>query len=200
MHHFLYHTHGYAITILYPWVCYYYFVPMGMLLLFCTHGYAITILYPWVCYYYFVPMGMLLLFCTHGYAITILYPWVCYYYFVPIGMLLLFCTHGYAITILYPWVCYYYFVPMGMLSLFCFVVCGGDLRDSSHGSINSPGYPGNYPINRDCSWTVQISPGNVIHFTFSQLAMEHHNNCSYDYLEVSIKVCSHVTSPSPCQW
>ena len=81
---------------------------------------------------------------------------------------------------------------MGMLSLFCFVVCGGDLRDSSHGSINSPGYPGNYPINRDCTWTVQIAPGNVIHFTFSQLAMEHHNNCSYDYLEVSIKVCSHV--------
>ena len=85
-------------------------------------------------------------------------------------------TTVHRILVSYLWIYYYS----------CIVVCGGDLRNSSHGYINSPGYPGNYPHNRDCTWTVQISPGNIILFTFGHLAMEHHSNCSYDYLEVSI--------------
>uniref|UniRef100_A0A6A7FUH2 Cubilin n=1 Tax=Hirondellea gigas TaxID=1518452 RepID=A0A6A7FUH2_9CRUS len=63
-------------------------------------------------------------------------------------------------------------------------VCGGDLRGQDHGSINSPGYPGNYPNNRNCSWTIRVRPGKRILFHFAALAIETHPNCSYDKLEV----------------
>lgn len=67
-------------------------------------------------------------------------------------------------------------------------VCGGQLTNSSHGNINSPGYPGPYPNNRDCVWVVSVPPGNNIIIHFAYLAIEHHINCSYDYLEVCIIV------------
>ncbi|XP_070174131.1 cubilin-like [Littorina saxatilis] len=63
-------------------------------------------------------------------------------------------------------------------------VCGGTLNNGSHGTINSPGYPGNYPHNRDCVWLVSVPPGSNILFSFATLALEHHANCSYDYLEI----------------
>jgi len=48
----------------------------------------------------------------------------------------------------------------------------------------SPGYPGTYPHDRDCVWTINVAPGNKILFTFATIALETHPNCSYDYLEV----------------
>ncbi|XP_033110748.1 cubilin-like [Anneissia japonica] len=63
-------------------------------------------------------------------------------------------------------------------------VCGGDLDDQNFGSINSPGYPGNYPHDRDCVWRVTVDLTNVITFAFGYLSLEHHDNCDYDYLEV----------------
>ncbi|XP_048237900.1 cubilin-like isoform X1 [Haliotis rufescens] len=86
-------------------------------------------------------------------------------------------------------------------------VCGGDLT-TSFGTINSPGYPGNYPHNRDCVWTVEVAPAKRIIFTFASLAIETHPNCSYDYLELRDgqldsstllnRYCS-TTSPAPVQ-
>lgn len=64
------------------------------------------------------------------------------------------------------------------------LVCGGLLNQGDHGTLSSPGYPGNYPHNRDCAWTVMVSPGMNIMFTFAVMALEHHDNCSYDYVEV----------------
>ncbi|KAK1174071.1 hypothetical protein AOXY_G4351, partial [Acipenser oxyrinchus oxyrinchus] len=61
--------------------------------------------------------------------------------------------------------------------------CGGELT-GTYGSINSPGYPGNYPPNRDCYWTISVNPGLLITFSFGTLSLEHHDNCNYDYLEV----------------
>lgn len=69
-------------------------------------------------------------------------------------------------------------------SYFRLAVCGGTLRDVENGAITSPGYPGNYPNNRDCQWTVAVPLGKTIRFTFGQMAIERHPNCSYDYLEV----------------
>ncbi|XP_052697133.1 cubilin-like isoform X2 [Crassostrea angulata] len=63
-------------------------------------------------------------------------------------------------------------------------VCGGLLNQGDHGTLSSPGYPGNYPHNRDCAWTVMVSPGMNIMFTFAVMALEHHDNCSYDYVEI----------------
>ena len=65
-----------------------------------------------------------------------------------------------------------------------FPVCGGNLAGQDHGEFSSPGYPGNYPHDRDCVWTVTVSPGNMIMFTFATLAIETHPDCNYDYLEV----------------
>lgn len=63
-------------------------------------------------------------------------------------------------------------------------VCGGLIRDQTHGTIKSPGYPGQYPHNRDCFWTIYAPYGKRIQFHFAHLAIETHVNCSYDFLEV----------------
>ncbi len=63
--------------------------------------------------------------------------------------------------------------------------CGFDMSDpQDHGAITSPGYPGNYPHNRDCVWTLRTDPGKRIQFLFATLHLESHQNCSYDFLEV----------------
>ncbi|XP_019897556.2 cubilin [Esox lucius] len=84
-------------------------------------------------------------------------------------------------------------------------VCGGDLTEF-YGNINSPGYPGNYPPNRDCYWTVNVAPGLLITFAFGTLNLEDHPDCNYDFLEIRDglvaedvvlgKYCSNV-SPAP---
>ena len=63
--------------------------------------------------------------------------------------------------------------------------CGGELTDQ-YGSINSPGYPGQYPHSRDCVWTVAAPLGRRLQFQFAVLRLEHHDNCSYDSLEVGL--------------
>ncbi|XP_069815839.1 cubilin [Dendropsophus ebraccatus] len=62
-------------------------------------------------------------------------------------------------------------------------VCGGPLSEP-HGSILSPGYPGNYPPNRDCYWTMSVPPGLYITFAFATLSLEQHDTCGKDYLEI----------------
>ncbi|XP_004605400.2 cubilin [Sorex araneus] len=61
--------------------------------------------------------------------------------------------------------------------------CGGVLT-GTYGSIVSPGYPGSYPSGRDCVWKVVTSPDLLITFTFGTLSLEHHDDCSKDYLEI----------------
>ncbi|MEE6466793.1 hypothetical protein FKM82_007054 [Ascaphus truei] len=85
--------------------------------------------------------------------------------------------------------------------------CGGQLSET-HGSVFSPGYPGNYPPSRDCYWTISTDPGLYITFAFGTLSLEHHINCENDYLEIRDgllsqdkvlgKYCS-TGSPSPLQ-
>ena len=63
--------------------------------------------------------------------------------------------------------------------------CGFIMENpGDHGTIQSPGFPGQYPHNRDCIWTVKTTPGKRIQFLFANLRLETHSNCSYDYLEV----------------
>lgn len=68
------------------------------------------------------------------------------------------------------------------------LVCGGVISATTHGTINSPGYPGRYPPNRDCIWLLQAPLGKRIQFTFATLQLEHHDNCSFDFLEVSTEI------------
>jgi cubilin len=64
-------------------------------------------------------------------------------------------------------------------------ICGGVITGQTHGSIQSPGYPGNYPHSRDCEWTIYAPLGKRIQFHFAALNIESHSNCSFDYVEVS---------------
>lgn len=66
-----------------------------------------------------------------------------------------------------------------------FLVCGGIINASQHGSISSPGSPGNYPSNRDCEWHLSTSPQKRILFHFFQLMIGDNTDCSKDYLQVS---------------
>ena len=63
--------------------------------------------------------------------------------------------------------------------------CGGRITEQTHGTIQSPNYPGHYPHNRDCRWTIFASYGKRIQFHFATLNIEHHPNCSADYLKVT---------------
>ncbi|XP_071443305.1 cubilin [Hetaerina americana] len=63
-------------------------------------------------------------------------------------------------------------------------VCGGRIESNSHGSVQSPGSPGKYPINRDCYWELIVPLGSRIQMNFFTLQIEAHPNCSYDFLEV----------------
>lgn len=55
---------------------------------------------------------------------------------------------------------------------------------STHGTISSPGSPGNYPMNRDCEWFLTAPPGKRIQFLFYTLAIEAHETCGFDFVEV----------------
>ncbi|XP_053662149.1 cubilin homolog [Anopheles marshallii] len=64
-------------------------------------------------------------------------------------------------------------------------VCGGTLTIVSHGIITSPGTPGNYPPNRDCKWYLQAPQGRRIQFTFFTMKIEVHENCNYDFVQIT---------------
>ena len=75
--------------------------------------------------------------------------------------------------------------------------CGGELSGFS-GEITSPGWPGQYPDNSDCTWIINTpSPDSQITVSIVDLAIENGPDCQYDYLEIAIsnrdpiKLCSY---------
>ncbi|XP_050407117.2 cubilin, partial [Patella vulgata] len=69
------------------------------------------------------------------------------------------------------------------LSLNASTLCGAALTDT-FGVITSPNYPGNYPHQRECIWTISVPDGNQILLNVTDFLMESHVNCNYDYLEI----------------
>ncbi|CAG9792216.1 unnamed protein product [Diatraea saccharalis] len=61
--------------------------------------------------------------------------------------------------------------------------CGGTLT-SEEGAISSPNYPHPYPINTDCEWTLETSPGNKVYILFENFKLQYSENCNQDYVEV----------------
>lgn len=55
---------------------------------------------------------------------------------------------------------------------------------TTHGTISSPGSPGQYPMNRDCEWFLTAPPGKRIQFLFYTLMIEAHESCTYDFVEI----------------
>ncbi|KAM6968265.1 CUB and sushi domain-containing protein 3-like [Aplochiton taeniatus] len=62
----------------------------------------------------------------------------------------------------------------------CDASCGGDTRGPS-GTILSPGYPELYPSSLNCTWSVEVSHGKGVQFTFHSFHLEDH----HDYLLIT---------------
>lgn len=62
--------------------------------------------------------------------------------------------------------------------------CGGAVT-APRGEIHSPQFPNNYPNNADCSWVITVDPGHRILFNFTDMDIEGHTTCDWDYVAVS---------------
>ena len=63
--------------------------------------------------------------------------------------------------------------------------CGdGGYYSTTGGIITSPSYPGNYPDNADCIYTISQPTGTAILLNFLIMDMAHHSSCDDDYLEI----------------
>ncbi|XP_054878715.1 cubilin isoform X1 [Poeciliopsis prolifica] len=61
--------------------------------------------------------------------------------------------------------------------------CGGPVTAPS-GEIHSPLYPASYPNNVDCSWTIRVDTSHRVLLNFTDLDIENHSNCSFDYVTI----------------
>ncbi|XP_037612385.1 cubilin [Sebastes umbrosus] len=83
--------------------------------------------------------------------------------------------------------------------------CGGPVTAPS-GEIHSPLYPSSYPENVDCSWIISVDPNHRVFFNFSDMDIEYHSDCSWDYVAIHdgpsmssallAQVCGTVLPPS----
>lgn len=64
--------------------------------------------------------------------------------------------------------------------------CGGVIDLTTHGTLNSPGSPGNYPPNRDCYWLIFGPSNKRIQFHFYIMMLGDNPDCNADYLEVRL--------------
>ena len=61
--------------------------------------------------------------------------------------------------------------------------CGGRYT-TDNGVLISPNYPNPYPHNAQCVWTISVPSGEAITFTMTNIDLEVHRNCMWDYVEV----------------
>ena len=72
---------------------------------------------------------------------------------------------------------------MIFLSNFLALACGGILNVTEIPSyIQSPGYPFNYPKNRECMWTIKAPTNMTVAAMFVTFHLEDSVQCSYDSL------------------
>ncbi|XP_056378601.1 CUB and sushi domain-containing protein 3 isoform X6 [Hyla sarda] len=62
----------------------------------------------------------------------------------------------------------------------CDALCGGDVR-GPNGTILSPGYPEFYPNSLNCTWTIEVTHGKGVQFTFHTFHLED----LHDYLLIT---------------
>lgn len=62
--------------------------------------------------------------------------------------------------------------------------CGGNINNIARGSIHSPNYPEPYGVNSQCDWRITVSKGSLVQLLFSDLELEEHSECYFDYIEI----------------
>nr|XP_044991063.1 cubilin [Jaculus jaculus] len=60
----------------------------------------------------------------------------------------------------------------------------GKVFTESRGIIESPGHPNVYPHGINCTWHIFVQHDQLIRLVFDEFNLEHHDNCSNDYLEI----------------
>ncbi|XP_059959649.1 signal peptide, CUB and EGF-like domain-containing protein 2 isoform X4 [Mesoplodon densirostris] len=76
--------------------------------------------------------------------------------------------------------------------------CGGELGDFT-GYIESPNYPGNYPANTECTWTINPPPKRRILIVVPEIFLPIEDDCG-DYLVMRKTALSNsVTTYETCQ-
>ncbi|XP_072507728.1 cubilin [Notamacropus eugenii] len=58
------------------------------------------------------------------------------------------------------------------------------IANLTYGILESINYPNPYFANERCNWTIQVTAGNTINYTFSAFELEYNENCTVDYLEL----------------
>ncbi|XP_077382387.1 CUB and sushi domain-containing protein 3-like isoform X4 [Festucalex cinctus] len=89
------------------------------------------------------------------------------------------CDPGYRLSLEEPLACeknHFWSHPLPT----CDASCGGDIKGPG-GVILSPGYPELYPNSLNCTWTVEVSHGKGVQFTFHSFHLEDH----HDYLLIT---------------
>ncbi|XP_015260854.1 PREDICTED: cubilin-like, partial [Cyprinodon variegatus] len=61
--------------------------------------------------------------------------------------------------------------------------CGGTLF-GDHGSFASPNYPGSYPNNTYCEWSIVAPRGRVVTVTFTQISIDDPGDCQNNFLKL----------------
>ncbi|XP_012283189.1 bone morphogenetic protein 1 [Orussus abietinus] len=63
-------------------------------------------------------------------------------------------------------------------------VCGGDVVLDGVGHLESPNYPDEYQINKECVWRLSVPQDYQVALKFQSFEIENHDTCVYDYVEV----------------
>ncbi|XP_052259358.1 deleted in malignant brain tumors 1 protein-like, partial [Dreissena polymorpha] len=71
----------------------------------------------------------------------------------------------------------------GWTGISCNEKCGGVLTDPM-GFITSPNFPNDYNNNERCTWVINAPEGSLINVNITDFAMEPHDQCTNDYLEL----------------
>ena len=70
---------------------------------------------------------------------------------------------------------------------FIHTACGRTLFRENSGVINSPNYPGQYPYNVRCFYTIHRYSSAPTLLRSQVFSLEYHSSCSYDYVKVSLQ-------------
>lgn len=63
-------------------------------------------------------------------------------------------------------------------------VCGGELNLDAGVHLESPNYPEDYTLSKECIWKLTVPNNFQIAVKFQSFEIENHDNCIYDYVEV----------------
>ncbi|XP_068942361.1 cubilin [Petaurus breviceps papuanus] len=58
------------------------------------------------------------------------------------------------------------------------------IANLTYGILESINFPNPYFANERCNWTIQVTTGNTINYTFSAFELESYENCALEYLEL----------------